>query len=141
MLKTGNPGAGHRDPTALATTVVTVTAKSVNGTDVNCDFSGTDVTDNAIFVSEAANTTVTFNLTDNTGQSVQFDTSNPFGNQKGHCPKTAGAPKKPCGLQNPPAPTGSSFTMTVDPTNGRAVSYYRLNFTNGLSCDPIIIHE
>lgn len=141
MLETENQGARGRDPTALTTTMVTVTAKSVNGTDVDCDFSGSDVTDNAIFVSDAANTTITFNLTDNTGQNVQFDTGNPFGNQKGHCPNTAGGPKKPCSLQNPPRPTGSSFTMSVEPTNGRAVSYYRLNFTNGLSCDPIIIHE
>jgi hypothetical protein len=134
------PQSHHGNPRAAAT-AVTVTAKAVTGKDVDCDFNGTDVTNNAIFVDDQASTTVTFNLVDNTGQNVQFDTSNPFGNQSGHCPKNAGSPKKPCGLQNPPAPTSTSFTMSVDPTNGRAVSYYRLNFTNGLSCDPIIIHD
>lgn len=125
----------------LLTTAVTVTAKSVSGADVDCDFSGAEVTDNAVFVNDTADTTITFNLVDNTGQNVQFDTSNPFGNQSGHCPKGAGSPKKPCSLQGTPAPTGTSFTMGVAPTNGRSVSYYRLNFTRGLSCDPIIIHD
>jgi hypothetical protein len=122
-------------------TAVTVTANSVNGADVSCDFSGGDVIDDAIWVHDASSTTVTFTLVDNTGQNVQFDTGNPFGNQKGHCPPYPGSPKKPCSLQNPPAPTGSSFTMSIAPTNGKAVTHYRLNFTNGRTCDPIIIHD
>lgn len=131
----------HANP-RNSTTSVTVTANQVlNGTDVECDFSGPGIHDNAIFVDDAASTTLAFTLVDNTGQNLQFDTSNPFNNQSGHCPKNAGNPKKPCGLENPPAPTGSSFTMKIDPTNGRAVSYYRLNFQGGLSCDPIIVHD
>jgi hypothetical protein len=130
-----------KDPTQLVSTSVTVTANSVTGQDVDCDFSGGAVTDNAIFVDEASDTTITFNLVDNTGQNVQFDTRNPFGSQNGRCPKGAGNPKKPCSLKSPPAPSATSFAMGVEATNGRAVSYYRLNFTNGRSCDPIIIHE
>jgi hypothetical protein len=135
------PAQSHREDPKLTATSVTVTANSVTGTDVNCDFTGGDVVDNALFVDDSATTTIAFTLVDKTGQNVQFDTANPFNNQSGHCPRTAGSPKKPCGLQNPPAPTGTSFTMTVDPTNGRAISYYRLNFQNGLSCDPIIVHD
>ena len=77
------PQSHHGNPRAAAT-AVTVTAKAVTGKDVDCDFNGTDVTNNAIFVDDQASTTVTFNLVDNTGQNVQFDTSNPFGNQSGH---------------------------------------------------------
>ena len=125
----------------LTTTDVTVTAISVTGSSVECEISGVAVTDNAIFVDEKADTTINFTLDDNTGQNVQFDTTNPFGNQHGHCPKSGAKPKPPCSLANPPAPTTTSFTIAVAPTPGRAVSYYVLNFEGGLSCDPIIIHD
>ena len=132
-------GLHHDGPELTAS--VTVTAIAVNGNDVQCNFSGANVTDNAVFVADTANTDITFNLVDNTGQGVQFDTTNPFGNQKGHCPTGPGSPKSPLSLESSPAPTATSFTMGAAPTNGKAVSYYRLNFTNGLSCDPIIIHD
>ena len=142
-IKTAKKSAGtrkkrHRAP--LLTTDVTVTAKKVTGTDVACDFSGAVVTDNAVFVSYTVNTDITFTLVDQTGKSVTFDTSNPFGSQNNRCPKEGASPKKPCSVGTPAAKS-KKFTMCIEATNARAVSYFRLNFTNGLSCDPIIIHE
>lgn len=128
-------------PRELMTMAVTVTAKSATGTAVDCDFSGAGVIDNAIFVDKDADTTIAFSLVDNSGQGLQFDTNNPFGNQHGHCPKPGTGPKPPCSLLNPPVPTGTSFTISVRATTGRAVNYYLLNFTRGFYCDPIIIHD
>ena len=128
----------HRVP--LLSADVTVTAKNVIGTDVECDFGGAIVSDNAVFVSYMLDTDITFTLVDETGKNLAFDTRNPFGSQNNRCPKEKASPKRPCSVGSP-RPTANKFTMCIEPTNGRAVSYFRLNFTNGFSCDPIIIHE
>lgn len=130
----------RRSRTPLLSTDVTVTAKKVTGADVDCDFSGVVVTDNALFVSYMVDTDITFTLVDQTGKNVAFDTNNPFGSQNNKCPKEGASPKRPCSVGTPRA-TANRFTMCIEPTYARAVSYYRLNFANGLSCDPIIIHE
>lgn len=127
----------HRAP-LLAADVIVIT-KKVTGTDVQCDFEGAIVSNNAIFVSYMLDTDITFELVDKTGL-IEFDTNNPFGNQNNRCPKTKASPKPPCSVGSP-RPAANRFTMRVDQTGRKAVTYYRLNFTNGLSCDPIIIHE
>ena len=142
-IKTAKKSAGtrkkrHRAP--LLTTDVTVTATKVTGTDVACDFSGAVVTDNADSSPTPSTQTSLSTLVDQTGKSVTFDTSNPFGSQNNRCPKEGASPKKPCSVGTPAAKS-KKFTMCIEATNARAVSYFRLNFTNGLSCDPIIIHE
>ena len=128
----------HRAP--LLSADVTVTAKKVTDPDVECDFEGAIVSDNAVFVSYMLDTDITFTLVDQTGQNLAFDTRNPFGSQNNRCPKENALPKRPCSVGSP-RPTANRFTMCIEPTTRRAVSYFRLNFTNGLSCDPIIIHE
>jgi hypothetical protein len=117
-----------------------VTVTNVTGAVVDCDISGGIATDNAIFLSQSANTDIEFTLVDPTGNGVTFDTNKPFANQNNRCPKATAKPKTPCSLGDP-APTDDCFTMSIDPTKRRAVSYYRLNFAGGLYCDPIIIHE
>lgn len=131
-----------RHPSPLTTASVTVTATAVNGAEVDCTVTGEVATNNAVFVSQSVASEITFDLVDQTSQSVKFDTNNPFGSQNNNCPKAnpQPKPKPPCSLGSP-APTENCFTMSIAPTNGRAVSYYRLNFQNGLSSDPIIIHE
>jgi hypothetical protein len=135
-----NPSNGHGALPAVQITV-TVSPTSVNGNDVECDITGTGVTDNSIFLSGSAGGEITFNLVAGPAGTFAFDTGNPFGNQMGRCPRNAAKPRSPCSLASSPAPTASSFTMNVAPITGKAVSFYRLNFTQGKSCDPIIIHE
>ena len=124
----------------LTTADVTVTVTSVNENVVDCDISGGLATDNAIFVSQSADTEITFTLEDPTGHNLTFDTANPFANQNNRCPmKSTAKPKPPCKLGS--NSTGNCFTMSIGPTNGKAVTYYRLNFAGGPYCDPIIIHD
>jgi hypothetical protein len=119
---------------------VTVTPQVTNGTDVECNFDGTPVTDDAIFLDLNQAYDITFNLADGPGGSYSFHPSKPFCNQAKHCP-----PELPGGSAHTPYSVtsngGNTITIHVDRVPARAVAHYRLNFNGGCSCDPIIIHD
>lgn len=131
---------GGKKMTAPTGVVVTVRPTgAASGGEQACDIdSPGNALNNAIFLDKATAYDVTFQLQGNPG--FGFDTNNPFSNQNSRCPRNAGPVRAPCALKNPPAPTANSFTITVSPT-AKGVTYYRLNFDNGTSCDPVIIHE
>jgi hypothetical protein len=129
----------EQDDETLTNVTVTVTPQATNGTEVVCNFSGSAVTDDAIFLNKNEPYDLTFNLVNGPGGSYAFSTSTPFCNQSNHCPAPNAPIKSPYSLnQNP---TANSISVHVDPVPSRAVTHYRLNFNGGYSCDPIIIHD
>ena len=129
-----------QDGMTITTLAITVTPQVTNGTDVECDFSGRAVTDDAIFLNLNESSDITFTMATGPGGSYSFDSGKPFCNQSKHCP-----PKLPAGSAHGPysvrSNNGNSITVHVDPVPARAVSHYRLNFNGGCSCDPIIVHD
>ena len=127
----------------LKATTVTVRPTGTTAPDVECDISGPDVTDDAVFLNNVDTYDITFLLRGGGGANPsQFDPANPFANRNAKCPGGKATPQPPCVVTVPPAaPAYDSFTVQVSPTGNRGVSHYRLNFPGGLSCDPIIIHE
>ena len=127
---------------ALMITTVTITPTAVNGTDVDCEISGADVVDGAIFLNKDDTYDLTFQLQGGGGVGVaEFDHSNPFANRNAQCPGANAKPQPPCAVTvNPGAPQYDSFTVRVSPTGNKGVTHYRMNFADGLSCDPIMIH-
>jgi hypothetical protein len=123
----------------LMTMTVTVTPQATNGTEVDCNFSGTGVEDDTIWLDLNQGYDITFNLVNGPGGSYSFDTSTPFCNQSNRCPSANAPIKKPYSLK--PNPTANSITVHVDEFKSRAITHYRLNFAGGFSCDPIIVHD
>ncbi len=125
---------------AVKSTNVTVTPVSMNGKSVECDISGPDVVDDAIFLGLDQGYDLTFQLVSGPGGSLTFDQNKPFCNQSGKCP-----PELPGGSAHHPysvtANSATSITVHCSPVNSKAVAHYRLNFADGSSCDPIIIHD
>ena len=120
---------------------VTVTPIGIAGNDVDCDFAGGgEVISNAIFLDKTDNYDITFQLVSAHGVNA-FAAQKPFCNQPKRCPKPPG------GNATPPfqltANTGNTITLhvAVDPIPKKKVSYFRLNFNNSLTSDPIIIHD
>lgn len=125
--------------TSPATPVhVTVTPVQVNGTDVDCDITGADVIDNALFLPNAGTYDIQLQLAPALGVNA-FAAQRPFCNQPNRCPRPPG------GNAVPPfrltANTGNAITVRLDPVGQRGVAHFRLNFNNNLTCDPIIIHD
>ena len=128
-----------QDTATLTTVTVTVTPQSTNGSEVVCNFSGSAVTDDAIFLDLNEPYDLTFNLASGPGGSYTFATSTPFCNQPNHCPGPNAPIKKPYSLN--PGSTPNSITVHVDSVPSRAVTHYRLNFNGTYFCDPIIVHD
>lgn len=76
----------------------------------------------------------------NVPQVQRFDEKKPFVNQPNKCPPAlpGGTIQKPCALS---CNTGASITIHVDALGHKGLTYYRLNFNDDYSWDPIIIHE
>jgi len=131
---------GDGNTVAVTSTTVTVTPQSVNGNEVDCSISGSDVSDDAIFLDHSHGYDITIKLKSGPGGSYNFHPTKPFCNQKGKCP-----PELPGGsAHNPFSVTpidATSILVHCDPVPGKGVAHYRLNFDNGMSCDPIIIHD
>jgi hypothetical protein len=117
---------------------ITVTPVGVAGTDVDCDFAGPNVVDNAAVLPNGGTYDITFQLVPAQGV-TGFAAQRPFCNQPNRCPRPPG------GNATPPfrltSNTGNAITVHLDPVGNKGVSYYRLNFNNNLNCDPIIIHD
>lgn len=115
---------------------VSVTPKSKQGNDVDCDISGANVVNNAIWLPAGDDYEVTFTLAPDAVIGVNGWAASPFANQKGKCPKAAGL-NPPCsGFKFDPA---GNPVINVDGRSGRSVIHYRLDFNGNGSCDPIII--
>lgn len=112
-----------------------------SGNDVDCDISAAGKSDdNAIFLNLNQPYEVTFRLQGNPG--FGFHRTNPFGTNRGKCPPASATAHAPFRVTAFPSNANPhTFTVAVTPVTGRAVTYYRLNFDNGTSCDPIIIHD
>jgi len=122
----------------VKTTTIEVEPVSVNGKAVECKITGDDVADDAIFLGLNQGYDLTFKLV-NAG-SLVFHQAKPFCNQKGKCPPElpGGSAHNPYSV-TPISPT--SIAVHCSPVNLRQVAHYRLNFDDGSSCDPIIIHD
>jgi hypothetical protein len=115
---------------------VTVTPRSKTGNDVDCDITGAQVVNNALWLPQGDDYDVTFNLVPNAGIGVTGWAPSPFANNTGKCPRAAGL-NPPCsGFKLDPA---GNPVINVDGRGGRAVVHYRLDFNARGTFDPIII--
>lgn len=120
---------------------ITVAPGSACGSDneIECDISGSGVHDDAIFLPKDGDYEITFNL-DRAAQ-VDWD-QDPFCAQLKKCPRPGtgshGLMKVKQG-----SVTAKSFVVEAKagPTPARRVFHYRLNFSDGSTCDPIIIRD
>lgn len=118
---------------------VMVTPVGVTGKDVDCDFGGAaEVVGNALFLDKSDNYNITFQLVPAHGVNA-FAAQKPFCNQPKRCPKPVGG--NAVAPFNLTSNTGNTITLHVDPIPNKEVSYFRLNFNNALTSDPIIIHD
>lgn len=127
--------------TKVATATVDVKPIALTGDEWDCEMSGPIAADDGVFVPGNANFETTFRLVDgDDGTKLSFHESKPFCNQKKRCP-----PKAPGGNASHPftvTPNGpQSITVRSAPVRGKGLSHFRLNFADGTSYDPIIIHE
>ena len=69
---------------------------------------------------------------------LQFDANDPFCADANNCP----VPGDNNAQYSSPRvdPAGTKLTIDADPSPPRNAVHYRLNFTNGTYCDPIIIN-
>lgn len=129
--KTAKPGT---------TCTVTVTPVYVDGKNVTCIPCGGCVEADAILVPQNGSVDITFELEDGPGGTYDFHSEKPFTNQMGQCP-----PPLPAGTVTVPFSLTScgakAITVHSEPTNGKAHSFYRLNFQDGYTWDPVIIHD
>jgi hypothetical protein len=115
---------------------VAVTPRAKQGNDVDCDISGGNVVNNAIWLPPGDDYDVTFTLVPDGGIGVTGWAPSPFANRNGKCPKAAGL-NPPCsGFKLDPA---GNPVINVDGRSGKAVVHYRLDFNGNGTCDPIII--
>jgi hypothetical protein len=130
---------GNNETAQLMSTSVNVQALGVKGNDVDCHITGSDVTDDAIFLELDKQYDIAITL-DPGSTGVKFHQTKPFCNQNSKCP-----PELPGGNATHPFSvtrnSDTSLTIHAAPVHSRAVAHYRLNFDGGESCDPIIIHE
>jgi hypothetical protein len=133
-------GRDKEEESAVRATTVTVKPLSVNGNDVECDILGPDVTDDAIFLQQNQDYDITIKLVPGPAGSYKFHQTKPFCNRNAKCP-----PALPGGNALPPFSaqrvSDTELLISAAKVNGRAVAHYRLNFDNGQTCDPVIIHE
>ena len=132
---------------ALTTFAVTVTPTAIvppGSKNVECDITGPATTGNVLFLLCNTAYDITFNLVPGPAGTFAFLAAAPFCNQPQHCPK----PLPNCSAHTPCKVTnngggnnGISITVHIDPLPSRAVTYYRLNFVGGFTCDPIIINN
>lgn len=105
--------------------------------ELECDITGHKdyVVDDAVMLPHDKDFKLVFELDQNA--QVKWDRNNPFGAKTGKCPPT-----------NAQAHSHIKKTSVNDRTlevearapNKRSVVHYRLNFDDGSTCDPIIIH-
>jgi hypothetical protein len=127
------------EESAVRATVVTVRPVDVSGMTVECDISGNDVTDDAIFLARNQTYDITLRLTPALGVS-RFHATKPFCNRNSKCPPELprGNTSSPFGAQRI---SDTELLISAQAVNGKAVTHYRLNFDGDLTCDPVIIHE
>ncbi len=125
----------------MATVRVTVTPTGGHGNNgIDCDLSGPDVVDNAIFLNKNEDSTIEFTLVPGNGVSG-WGRNGGFSASNARCPKGAADPpghKK--GQFTPQAANGNVLTVDAVAAGKKGVAYYSLHFDSG-SCDPIIINS
>lgn len=120
-------------------TVTTVKRVPSGSKNVQCD--AQPAVGNVIFLALNTEYDITFVLgPGNVPEVTSFDSKKPFCNQPNNCPPKlpGGTIQKPCTLS---ANLGTSITIHIDASKNKCVTYYRLNFNDGYTWDPIIIHE
>jgi hypothetical protein len=119
-----------------------------DGNEIECDITGgSNVVDDAIKLPKGSGYLIDFVLDDNTGTyewapivTTGPNKSTPFVARNSKCPK---AGKSVNGSYAPQSVVGTTLTVAAPATpQGRdEIIHYRLNFTNGETCDPIIIRD
>lgn len=125
----------------VASATVDVKPITMGGTERDCEMSGSIAADDGVFVPRDTDFDITFRLVpSDDGTMLSFHGEKPFCNQKKRCP-----PELPGGNASAPftvTPNGPhSITVRSAPVRGKGISHFRLNFTDGTSYDPIIIHD
>lgn len=129
-------------------TIVSVEPISRIGNDVQCKITGEHVKDSTpplppktrvIELPLDEGNTIIFDLAPGQGPNLYFHPQKPFYSQKTRCP-----PEYPAGNENRPylvdhaASEPTQITVRGSAVKVPLVTYYRLNFSDGSSCDPII---
>lgn len=137
-------GAGA---TVLKSFAVTVTPTSIvpsGSKNVQCDL-GSPAIGNGLFLSKDADFDITFTLAPGSVPEVtRFASAKPFCNQPKNCPPKlpGGKVQKPCTVTDDGSGNGgASIIIHVAASGQKGLTYYRLNFNDGYTWDPIIIHE
>ncbi|MDQ3482350.1 MAG: hypothetical protein M3448_02930 [Pseudomonadota bacterium] len=119
--------------------VITVTPlPPASGNEIECDISGTDVIDDAIYLDRSRDYLLAFQLDEH--GSYQWDRGDPFNARNGKCPK----PNKPGnGRYKVASCTDHLLEVTARGPSlpKKEVVHYRLNFAGGITYDPIIIRD
>ena len=125
---------------------IVVTPTRRNGPDTFCriepanDASRQYVKGQVIFLPKNQNFALNFQLTNEQGPPLQWDSGNPFRAEKDQCP---GPNTQIDGQFTVGSPSGSKLTVGAGAQSTDNVVHYRLNFVQGgssTSCDPIIIN-
>jgi hypothetical protein len=120
----------------MATINVSVTPTGKNGDEVECDITGREVIDDAIFLPKANTYVINFDL--DPAAAENWNLQNPFCANNGKCPALNAAPHGHFTVQRV---SNKQLTVEARPPAGKSVFHYRLNFSDGGTCDPIIIRD
>ncbi|MBA3576365.1 MAG: hypothetical protein H0W39_01945 [Sphingomonas sp.] len=121
---------------------IKVTPKPGTGTgnEIECDISGTNVCDDAIFLPKTGNYEITFEIDPKV--TADWKKADPFCARLKKCPRR-GSPSH--GLMQVKCVAADLQSFIVEarasPIPARQVFHYRLNFADGATCDPIIIRD
>jgi hypothetical protein len=120
----------------FVSTVVTVSPQNtMHG--LECDITGKEVHDDAIFLDHDKGYEIEFTIPDDSDW--EWDVTDPFCARVGKCPPPGSPPHGLMGVKG--TPTRKKFTVDARPTGGKQVFHYRLNFRGGRTYDPVIIRD
>ncbi|HUP66730.1 MAG TPA: hypothetical protein VM145_00765 [Sphingomicrobium sp.] len=120
----------------MASTSVSVTPTGINGNEVECDITGKEVIDDALFLARDKTYDIVFDLA--AGATQTWDLQNPFCASNGKCPPVNAAAH---GHYRVKSVSAKTLTIEAKAPNARSVIHYRLNFAGGGTFDPIIIRD
>lgn len=130
--------------TSLTVTVTPIKLVPSGSKNVQCNL-GPPATGNVLFLTSNTEYNITFNFVPgNVPEVICFGQTKPFCNQQNNCPPRlpGGTVQIPCTVtDNGSGNGGASITIHVDARPNKEVTYYRLNFNDGYTWDPIIINN
>ncbi|MES2135759.1 MAG: hypothetical protein V4502_01695 [Pseudomonadota bacterium] len=115
---------------------VAVTPTRKSGNEVECDITGNEVVDDALFLARDRTYDITFTL--DAAATETWNQPNPFCARNGKCPAVNAPPHGHFSIKSV---SPKSLTVEARAPNARSVVHYRLNFSGGGTFDPIIIRD